>query len=101
MRRAITSSARDRMARCEDMVFCGECLCDVAGGEPIGFVLSQQPKHLKAGRLGKRGESENGLFRFHISRFIDILRPVNLNGRCACAPYFHISRNTVDGAGVV
>ena len=64
MRRAVTSSARDRMARCEDMVFCGTASAfgDVAGGEPIGFVLRQQPKHLEAGRLGKRGERENGLF---------------------------------------
>ena len=40
----------------------GECLGDVAGSEPVGLVLRQQPKHVETGRLGKRGQRENGFF---------------------------------------
>jgi hypothetical protein len=36
-------------------------------------VLRQQAKYVEPGGLGKRRERQNSLFRFHISRFIDIL----------------------------
>ena len=54
-----------------------ECLGDVAGREPFRLVLRQQAKHVEARRLRKGGERQDGLFRFHISRLIDILLPVN------------------------
>ena len=46
---------------------------DIAGCEPVGFVLDQQPENSEPRRLSERGERENGLLLFHISRIIEIL----------------------------
>src|SRR3954466_1133229 len=50
----------------------GERLGDVAGCKPVWLVLRQQAEHIETGRLSKGGERQNGLFRFHISRLMDI-----------------------------
>ena len=62
-----------------------ERLGDVAGCEPIRFVLRQQPEHVEPGRLGKRRQCKNGFFGFHISRLIDILWRVNLTEKAVSA----------------
>ena len=35
---------------------------DVAGREAFRFMLHQQPEDVQPGRLGQRGERENGVF---------------------------------------
>ena len=54
-----------------------ECLGDITGSEPLRLVLRQQAKHVEPGRLGKRRQREDSLFRIHISRVMDILEIVN------------------------
>ncbi len=46
--------------------------CEVAGGKAIGLVPDQRPEGLQTGRLGQRGERQDGFFSFHISRFIEM-----------------------------
>jgi len=49
----------------------------VAGRETLRFVLDQSTERLKPGALGERGEREDCLFVFHISRLTEIKERVN------------------------
>lgn len=49
----------------------------IAGRETFRFVLDQRAERLKPGALGERGEREDCLFVFHISRLMEIIRRVN------------------------
>ena len=64
MRRAVTSPALDRIARCDDMVFCGtaSALAMSPAASSFRLVFRQQPEHIETGRLSKRRQREDGFF---------------------------------------
>lgn len=45
---------------------------EFAGRQAFGFVLNQQTESLQPRGLGKAGERSDGVFNFHISRYIEI-----------------------------
>lgn len=50
---------------------------EIAGGQSVRFMLHQRPECLKTGLLGEGAKRQNGLFVFHISRYIEISEIVN------------------------
>ncbi|MET4385705.1 hypothetical protein ABIB73_001440 [Bradyrhizobium sp. F1.4.3] len=48
--------------------------CKVASRKAIGLVPDQRLEGLQTSRLGQSGEFEDGVFDFHISRFMEILK---------------------------
>jgi hypothetical protein len=71
-----------------------ECLGDIARRKAFRLMLHQQSEHVQPGGLGERCQRENGTFRFHISRLVDIWNFVK-------RLYFDITGNTVDGNDMV
>jgi ArsR family transcriptional regulator, arsenate/arsenite/antimonite-responsive transcriptional repressor len=66
---------------------------EFAGREPVRLVANQRPKGPQPGRLRKRGQSHQGLFIFHISRYIEMM-PSTAGSDPRL--YFEYSRNIVD-----
>ncbi|MNJ42734.1 hypothetical protein D3C77_377090 [compost metagenome] len=52
----------------------GERIRDLAGGQAAGLVPHQQAEGFQPRRLGEGGEGENGGFRFHNSKIMEIYR---------------------------
>ena len=50
----------------------GERFGDIPCRKPLRFMFRQQAKHIEPRRLGERRKGENGVFRFHISRLMDV-----------------------------
>lgn len=57
---------------------------EIAGRKALGLVPDQHPEGFQAGRLGQRGQGEDGFFSFHISRFMEMAT------RSQLAPLFRI-----------
>jgi hypothetical protein len=63
--------------------------------ETIGPVANQSPECFEAGRLRQGSQRHDGLFSFHISRFMEMTWMSQSETR-RIDPYFEYSRNTVD-----
>jgi len=50
---------------------------EIAGGQSVRFMLHQRPECLKTGLLGEGAKRQDGLFIFHISRYMEISETVN------------------------
>jgi hypothetical protein len=68
---------------------------EIAGGQSIGLVLHQYPEGMETGLLGEGAKRQDGLFVFHISRFMEILGNCQLLSKKLGEQYFEYSRITV------
>ena len=71
-------AAQHRQMRRQRVLRDVEITGQVAGGKSFGLVRDEPPERLEAGRLRERCKGEDGIFGFHISRFMEILVSVKL-----------------------